>query len=251
MLIAMLALAATPTPTVMPSMPKTVVIAPARPNPSVPDMAMMLKMFDTFFPPQPEPDPARLVMAHSTALALLPPDSLGKAARDMMGGLYDRVMQMRESDFPIPKPSGPKAGVPEPTLHQSLVAKDPYFNERERLTRAAVEAEFMRFSALLEPRLRDGVARAVARRFDQRQLADINAFFATPSGKALSSQFLGLWFDPDLMRSTIAAMPEMIQLMPGSIERIQAATAHLPPPPKSESPKPPQRIAPRAKTKRG
>jgi hypothetical protein len=246
MLIAMLALAAT-TPTVMPSLPKTVIVAPARP--SAPDMAMMLKMFDTFFPPQPEPDPLRLPMAQTTALVLLPPNSLGVAARDMMGGLFERVMAMRGSDFPGAKPLD-KGVDPNLTLRQALVAKDPFFLERERLTRAAVEAEFMRYSAILEPRLRDGIARAVARRFDQRQLAEINAFFATDTGRALGRQFLGLWFDPDLMRSSISTMPDLIKLMPGSIERIQAATAHLPPPPKAP-PKPPERSAPRAKTTRG
>jgi hypothetical protein len=50
------------------------------------------------------------------------------------------------------------------------------------------------------------------------------------------------------MRSTMAGMPEMIQLMPGSIDRIQAATAHLPKPPKPTPPKPPRRMpAPKPK----
>jgi hypothetical protein len=237
------ALVATATPVVTPPAPKTAIVTPA-PKRDVPDLATMMKMFDTFFPPQPAPDPARLVMAHSTALALLPQDSLGKAARDMMGGLYDRMMKIRPSDIPFPKPPTAKTSTVDRSMRESLAAKDPYFAERERLTRAAVEAEFMRVSAIMEPHLRDGIARVVARRFDQRQLADINAFFATPSGKALSSQFLGLWFDPDLMRSSISAMPEMIQLMPGSIERIQAATAHLP---KPVPPKLPKRMPPAKK----
>jgi hypothetical protein len=244
------ALVATATPTVTPSAPKTVIVTPA-PKRDVPDMATMMKMFDTFVPPQPAPDPARLVMAHSTALALLPQDSLGKAARDMMGGLYDRMMKIRPSDLPFPKQPAPKTSAADRTMRESMAAKDPHFAERERLTRAAVEVEFMRLSAIMEPRLRDGIARAVARRFDQRQLTDINAFFATPSGKALSGQLLGLWFDPDLMRSTMAGMPEMIQLMPGSIDRIQAATAHLPKPPKPTPPKPPRRMpAPKPKPAR-
>ena len=109
--------------------------------------------------------------------------------------------------------------------------------------------EFMRYSAIIEPRLRDGVARAVARRFDQRQLTDINAFFATDSGRAMGSQFLGLWFDPDLMRSMMAGMPEMMRLMPGAMERIGAATAHLPKPPKP-APSKPRPETPKAKPTR-
>jgi hypothetical protein len=120
------------------------------------------------------------------------------------------------------------------TLHQSLVAKDPLFDERMRLTRAAMTKEVMTFSAIIEPGLRDGLARAVARRFDQRQLADINAFFATDSGKAMGKHFLGLWFDPELMRSMVASMPEVILAVPGAMKRVQASIAHLPKPPQDK-----------------
>jgi len=227
------ALVATAAPSAAATVPKPVVIAPASKRGAAPDMAAVFKMFDKFFPPQPDPDPARLALARTTAAALVPPGSIGKAVGDMMGGMVDRVLDMRASDFPAAKAKSPaKAASADETFHQSLVAKDPHFEERMRLTRAAVTIEFARFSAVIEPRLRDGVARAVARRFDQRQLADINAFFATDSGRALGNQFLGIWFDPDLMRSMMAAMPDMMRLMPGSMERIAAATAHLPKPPK-------------------
>lgn len=226
-------LVAAATPTVAPAAPKPVVTTPAQRRMPAADMATIVKMFDTMFPPQPAPDPARLVMAHTTALALLPADALGKSMGGMMGSMFERLLDMRESELP-----GAKKGASTATLHQTLVAKDPYFDERMRLTRAAVTDEFMRLSAIIEPRMRDGIARTVARRFDQRQLADINAFFATPSGKALGAQFLALWFDPDLMRSTFAAMPDVVRLMPGAMERISAATAHLPKPPKPAKPAP-------------
>jgi hypothetical protein len=241
------ALVATAVPTVTPADPKPVIATPAAKPSAAPDMALMLQMFDKFFPAQPEPDPARLALARTTALALLPPDSLGKGVSDMMGGMFEHVLAMRASDFPGTKLKAPAPGSPgDETFHQSLVAKDPHFDERMRLTRAAVAAEFMRVSALLEPRLRDGLSRAVARRFDQRQLADINAFFATDSGRALGNHFLGLWFDPDLMRSMMAAMPDMMVAMPGAMARIEAATAHLPKPPKPAKRSP----APRQKSSR-
>ena len=231
------ALVATAVPTVNVAPPpviKPVIIPPAAKHRTAPDMAAMVKMFDTFFPPQPNPDPARMPLARTTVMTLLPTDSFGKAVGDMLGGMFERVLEMRESDFPAPKgKAAPNKAPSNQTLHQSLVAKDPYFDERMRLTRAAVMKEFTMYSAIIEPQLREGLARSVARRFDQRQLADINAFFATESGKALGNQFLGLWFDPDLMRSMMKATPAMIAVMPGSMERITAATAHLPKPPKA------------------
>ena len=240
------ALVATAAPTAPPSVPKTVIMTPAPKRDAVPDLTAMLAMFDTMFPPQPEPDPARLPMAHSTALARLPPGILAKSVTGSMGGLFDRVMAMREGDLPGMKPA--VGGASSLTLRQSLNAKDPHFDERARLTRAAMEAEFARFSAVIEPRMRDGIARVIARRFDQRQLTDINTFFATPTGKALGSQFLGMWFEPDLMRSTVTAMPDMIRLVPGSLERIQAATAHLPKPPQPTPPAKPKRPPAKGKT---
>lgn len=236
------ALVATATPSVPSPAPAAVVAKPSSNIPAPPDLGVMLKMFDTMFPPQPAPDPARLVMAHTTALALLPADSFGRSVVEAMGGLFERVLEIRGSDLP-----GASKAASKSTLHQELAAKDPYFEERMRLTRAAVTTELLRASAIMEPRLRDGVARAVARRFDQRQLTDINAFLATDSGKAFGKQFLGLWFDPDLMRSTIAAMPELVELMPGAMERITASTAHLPKPPKPVPPKPPKKIVPKAR----
>jgi len=230
------ALAATAVPTVNVSPPPVIkpVVIPARKNLPAPDMAAIVRAFDTFFPPQPEPDPARLALARTTVTTLVPSDSFGKAMGDMMGGMFERILDIRESDFPAPKGKGtPKTISSTLTLRESLAAKDPHFEERMRLTRAAATKEFMMVSTLIEPHLREGLARSVARRFDQRQLADINAFFATESGKALGNQFLGLWFDPDLMRSMVKATPAIMAVMPGSMERISAATAHLPKPPKA------------------
>ena len=236
-LLGALVASSTPTPAAPNRAPVTIVTSNKA---AQPDLSAMFKMFDKFFPPQPDPDPARLALARTTVLGLLPPGTFGKAMGDMLGGMFERVLEMKESDFAdmaaLKSAKGAKATPPSnETLHQSLVAKDPYFDERMRLTRTAVEQELVGVSAIVEPKLRDRLARAVARRFDQRQLADINGFFATDSGKALGNQFLGMWFDPDLMRSMMATMPEMMIAMPGAIKRIEAATAHLPKPPKDHS----------------
>ena len=214
---------------------------------SPPDLATMFRMFDKFFPPQPEPEPARLALARTTVRGLLPPGSFGKAIGGVMGGMFDRVMNMSEADFAeLETKKGAKGAKPKlpskASLRQSLAAKDPHFDERMRLTRGAVERELIMVSGILEPKMREGLARAVARKLDQRQLADTNAFLATDSGRALGGELFAMWFDPDLMRSMISATPEMMGAMPGVVERVTAATAHLPKPPKpSKPPKPPKK----------
>jgi hypothetical protein len=87
-----------------------------------------------------------------------------------------------------------------------------------------------KMSALIDPRMRDGMARAMARRFDAKQLADIDAFLATPSGHAFAGQYVQLMVDPDSLRSMFSAMPELIKLMPEMMEKIKAADAKFPRP---------------------
>jgi hypothetical protein len=194
-------------------------------------MAEMLAMFDKLFPPQPDPDPARLALARTSAAALWPTGAYGKLMTNMMGTMYDRVMQMKASDLP----GGMKAGdVPgDPSLHTLATMKDPYFDQRAAAMRQVVEDEAGQVSAIIDPRIRDGLARSMARRFDERQLADINAFFLTPSGHALASQYMQMWVDPDMMRSIFSSMPDMMKLAPDMMVKMKAAAEKYPAPPKA------------------
>ncbi|QNN65167.1 hypothetical protein H9L12_00445 [Sphingomonas rhizophila] len=186
-------------------------------------------------------------------MALLPPGSYGKGMGEFMDGMATRVLALKGSDFEMfDKPKVGKDGKPMPakvtsnlTLRQRLAADDPHFDERYRLTRGAIMTELDKLSVVIEPKLREGLARGIARRFNDKQLADINAFLATDSGKAMGAHFLGLWFDPEMMRSMMGTMPEMVYAAPGAMMRIAAATAHLPKPPKKETPKAADKPAPK------
>jgi len=72
----------------------------------------------------------------------------------------------------------------------------------------------------------------MARKLDEHQLADVNAFFATPSGRAFAAQYMQLWVDPDAMRSLIDTTPDMMKLMPEMMQKIKAADDKFPQPPK-------------------
>lgn len=218
--------------------PKVVILKPK--NGGMPDLASMMAMFDRLFPPLPDPDPTRLGLARGTAQAMLPPGAFSRGMVDYMGGFADRILAMKQSDLEaLGKPGAKLAatGKPEPTLRDQLIAEDPWFAEREKLTRAAIVAEFDRLSIAIEPKLREGLARTMAHRFTDKQLADINGFMATDSGRVLGANYLGMWFDPELMRAMVTTMPDWIMAMPGAAQRIEAATAHLPKPPKKD-PKP-------------
>jgi len=204
---------------------------------SAPDFAAMLAMFDKLFPPQPDPDPARLALARTSVQSMWPNGAYGQMMTEFMGGIFDRVMQMKQSDLAAlgskPKKSPAAAGGADLSLHDQAAAKDPFFDKRMAAIRDAVGEEFGKLSAIIDPRVRDGLARSMARRFDAQQLKDINTFFATPSGRALAGQSMQLWVDPDMLRSLFGAMPEMIKLMPDMMQRMKAVDDKFPKPPKA------------------
>ena len=204
---------------------------------SPPDFAAMLAMFDKLFPQQPDPDPARLALARTSVQAMWPDGAYGKMMTTFMGGVFDRVMQLKGSDLAAlgskAKKTPAAAGSADLSLHDQAAAKDPHFDQRMAAMREAVGEEFGKLSAIIDPRVRDGLSRSMARRFDAQQLKDINTFFATPSGRALAGQSMQLWVDPDMLRSLFGAMPEMIKLMPDMMQKMKAAEEKFPKPPKA------------------
>lgn len=198
-----------------------------------PDIGEVLKIFDKMFPAQPEPDPARLAIAQQSAKGLLPDGTYGQMMTGLLDTVATRVLGMSEADFGGAKDRKGKPASTE-TLRESILKDDPHFDERLAVIRRVVTEEMGKLSAILEPRMRDGLARSMARRFDARQLGDLNAFLATDSGKAFGQQSMAMWVDPDVMRSIVGAMPDLITAMPAIATRIDKETAHLPKPKKNK-----------------
>jgi hypothetical protein len=230
------AVAASPENTT-PTVPPVVVVSTdkAAHKNSPPDFAAMFAIFDKLFPPQPDPDPARLALARTSVQSMWPDGAYGKMMTGFMGGMFDRAMQLKGSDFAAfdtKAKKTPASAKSDLSLHDQAAAKDPYFDKRVAAMREAVGEELGKLSAIIDPRVRDGLARSMARHFDAQQLNDINAFFATPSGRALAGQSMQLWLDPDMMRSLFGAMPEMMKLMPDMMQKMKAANDKFPQPSK-------------------
>src|SRR5438552_3692939 len=183
---------------------------------SPPNFDAMLGFVDKLFPPQPDPDPARLALARTAVGAMWPDGAYGKMMTGLMGGMVDKAMQLKESDFASLGGKAPKtaaaANGKELSVHDQAMAKDPLFDQRVAAIRAAVIEEIGKLSAVIDPRMREGLSRSMARRFDERQLADINTFFATSSGRALAGQYMQLWADPDTLRSLLGSVPDLMKL---------------------------------------
>lgn len=199
---------------------------------SPPNFGAMFALMDKLFPPQPDPDPARLTLARTSTDAMWPNGAYGKMMTGFVSGIFDRMMELKTSDLAAlsNKPQKSQATSKDVSLHEQIAGKDPYFDRRMAAMRDAVDEEMGKISAIIDPRMREGLARAMARRFDARQLGEINLFFASPTGKAFAGQYMQLWIDPDTMRSIFSSMPEMMKLMPELTQKLKAAGDKFPKP---------------------
>jgi len=199
------------------------------------DIAQMMAVFDKIFPAQPDPAPAQLALARTSVQGLFPDGTYARMMNGLIAGTVDRVMGMSAADFGV-KPAAGKPADPT-TLRQKMAKGDPYFDERMRITQKVLGEELAKMATIIEPSVREGLARSMARRFDAKQLADLNAFLATDSGKAFGSQSMAIWVDPDVMRAVMNSLPQVMAAAPAAMQRVEAETAKLPKPKAGTKPK--------------
>ena len=182
-------------------------------------------------------DPARLATARRTVDYVFP---VGTYAR-MMDGTMDKIMDsLTDSMFKMPlKDLARTGGVDTSKLSSASMAEimaiyDPAYKQRMKITTHAMMAEMTSIMTEFEPEIRDGLAHAYAGKFDTKQLGELNAFFATPTGKEYAADSYLIMMSPQVMDKMMAFMPKMMKQMPAIMEKVQTATAGLPKPRKFE-----------------
>lgn len=174
----------------------------------------------------PAVDPQRLALARVTVDALFPIGTSARMIADMMSGsAIERMLDLSPPDLGI---AGDKA--PKTSLRAEMKKNDPHFEQRMAIVGRVIGEEMTRLAPQIETPLRDGLAESIARRFPVAQLADINRFFTTDSGKAFGRELWLLWMDPAVFKGIIGTMPVVMKEMPAVMKKVEAATAHLPKP---------------------
>lgn len=213
---------------------------------------------------QPPVDPARLLIARTTAGALFSDGTMARMLDRMLsnapGSYASWVLDMTPGDFMAMVPPGTFPATPpkdSPEMHttfRQMAAKgDPFFDQRFSAIHDAVVAEAARLGPSFEPQLRDGLATSLARRFTASQLTDMNRFFLTESGRAFAEERYLVWLDPAVFKSMMSAMPALIKEFPASAQRVKAAVDRYPWPKKATTPEAapkktvPQEASPRRK----
>ncbi len=182
-------------------------------------------------------DSGRLAAAAATVDYLFP---LGTYER-MMRGTMDKVMDSMLSSLGamnMDDLAGANAveqdAVPEEDAPQTLAdfsrAADPHFDERMRISTRVMMDEMVILMTAMEPAIRDALTNIYARKFTVDQLHEMNKFFATETGSAFARDYMMVFVDPEMMESMMGMVPEMMQAMPAIMQKVEEATAHLPPP---------------------
>jgi hypothetical protein len=190
-------------------------------------------------------DTATLALAEVTVDHIWP---IGTYARmfngtldKMMDGIVASMFDMKLEDMVAGLPAVERNALAEKgfdklTMREVMLKADPHFEERMRITNKTMWGGMTPLLSRMEPEVRRGLSRAYARKFSAAQLADLNSFFKTPTGKVYAAESMMLFMDPEVTSLMAKVTPELMKEMPAIIKKVEAATAHLPAPPKPKSP---------------
>ncbi|MDO9368214.1 MAG: DUF2059 domain-containing protein [Sphingopyxis sp.] len=177
-------------------------------------IALIEKMFDTSSLPPIEP--ARLALAQKTMGALIPAGSLEKMIDNLYGKMFKTLMGELggQSDLMLSIKTGVEseqvAKLDEATKGKIADLFDPHRKEREDQITKVIKPLISEVLGDMEPPMREGLAKAYARKFTAPQLTDLNGFLATPTGALYANEWMALQADPEVMVSIIKAVPPLI-----------------------------------------
>ncbi len=181
------------------------------------------------------PDAATIAQAREAAGHILPDGTYARMMEGTFEQLMDQimasVMDMPMGDLAAMGGMAPEemAGIETGTMREMMAIIDPHYEERQKISIRIMMEDMVGLMTELEPAMREGLGDAYANRFSAEELAQLNAFFDTPVGRKYAENSLSIFMDPAFMSKTQEMMPQLMKAMPGIVERMQEATADLPP----------------------
>lgn len=176
---------------------------------------------------------ARLPAAQAVVGAMMPKGFYGKMMTDVM----DKMMRPMMSMFAKPEfVLGSRLDVDDEAIEKLSEAEaseamrmlDPAFDRRADAIVTILTGKMGGMFGAMEEPMREGLAKAYAVRFDTAQLADIAAFFATPTGSAYAKESMALFSDPQVMQASMKALPQMLSGFGDMETAMKQAMASLP-----------------------
>ncbi|MPT48316.1 MAG: DUF2059 domain-containing protein [Sphingobium sp.] len=155
---------------------------------------------------------------------------MGESMSGMMDAMLGSAMAMPVADIARMSglPMDQVSQMDKASLEEAMAIVDPYFRQR---TRSGMDAMMGAMAELMngyEPRVRDALTRAYARKFSITQLGELKAFFNTPTGSAYAAESMMIFMDKEIISEMQALMPDMMKQMPDMVAKAERATAALP-----------------------
>lgn len=180
-------------------------------------MADFAKMMGGIFQTEPltAEQEARLPQAEALVGTMMPEGFYGTMMSDMM----DKMMRPMMSMFTQPRfvlagrleiDEERIDGLEEEQRAELADLLDPGHADRADAIITVMTDKMGSAFSVMEKPMREGLSKAYAVRFDENQLADIAAFFATPTGEIYAREQMGLFADPQVMQSSMQALPAIM-----------------------------------------
>ena len=121
-----------------------------------------------------------------------------------------------------------EAGLDEAKRKAITDLLDPNHAKRAAMMQSSLKPMMDKMARTIEPPMRDGLARAYARKFSVDQLTELNSFLATPTGSFYASESFLLQADPEVMQAVFSAMPAILGDIMSPAADIEKAMADIP-----------------------
>ena len=218
------------------AMPLALALAPvpALAQDDVPDLSGLGALTEMFVaePLTPEQQ-ARMPLATALVEKVMPPGSMREAMGEMFDSILSPMAQAAEADarsvitrrIPL---LGEAADLTDTQAAQVAMMLDPAWEERERRERELMPQIMAGVMDVMEPPMRQAMAELYAINFTEAELADIDAFFATPTGAAYARKSYTMASDPRIAAASMSVLPAMMAGFADMEAEMAAATADLP-----------------------
>lgn len=199
------------------------------------EMTEAFSLFGTLFkaePLTPEQE-ALLPLATQMAGTIMPEGSFGTAMRETIDPMMTMIMGTIDSDPRVRLAeisgvgSGDLEGLSDDAAQEALDIFDPQFAARNERIGKVVTGMIGKLLEAVEPAYREGMARALTRRFTEAEMRELLAFFATPTGGKFAAQSFLVQYDPQLMGVMEAMGPAVVKLIPEMTEELAAIETDL------------------------
>ena len=177
---------------------------------------------------------ARLPAARSVALKLFPEGTYAKMMRETFAPVFERVLGSTAMAPGLQVmaltglPRSSVAAIEEKQLQEAVKLLDPNASERAAEV-GRVSANMMTdLISQIEPSYRLGLMRALAIRFTEAELRDLDTYFATPVGRKFAAQSSLIHSDPQVMSAMTEMTPKILEAMPSLFEDLGAISSKYP-----------------------